>query len=76
MLTSNDTILHAQDSVRSAVRGSRRTYSPADLLEKLRDGSADEDQLRIALWYLLDQQEIELTADWKLDIPDHQDVKP
>jgi hypothetical protein len=68
MTTKNAAIEQVRDEVRETVRKSTSPMAPIELITRLRTLGLNENRVRGAMWYLLDQREIELTPDWKLRV--------
>ncbi len=66
MVTLDVTLEQAETKIRQTVQGSNEAYSPIELIRHLTREGMGEDIVRVAIWYLLDRHEIELTPDWKL----------
>ncbi|HUG15345.1 MAG TPA: hypothetical protein VMM78_10030 [Thermomicrobiales bacterium] len=62
-------IEYTRGRIKEAILKDRGHLSPADLIDNLRAAGVDEDHVRLVMWFLLDQQEIELDRDWKLVTP-------
>lgn len=62
-------IEYTRDRIKEAIANDRGQLSPANLIDNLRDAGVDEDHVRLVMWFLLDQHEIELDHAWKLVTP-------
>lgn len=66
MRCSDPKLQQAEQMIRDTVTASEREYSPRSLIRSLTEQGLSEDVVRVAVWYLLDRNEISLTIDWKL----------
>ncbi len=57
-----------EQEVLRTLRESETGYSPANLIYSLKQSGLSEDLVRVAVWYLIDRAEVELTDNWVLDL--------
>lgn len=65
--TENE-LIQAENEIRDFIRESGSPFNPLDLFAKLRKAHFSEYVMRLALWSLIDRDEILITPDRKLDL--------
>lgn len=62
-MLSQEDVQRAEESILRILRDSGVSFQPARLLKELEDGGISENSARVAIWYLIDLNLIELTMD-------------
>lgn len=57
---------NAEKQVLAIVAEENRSYSPVDVIGKLREDGVSESLARAAIWYLIDRYQLDLTWDRQL----------
>lgn len=61
MAPTQDDLKRAENQILVLLQDAETAYSPAQLLKQLRDHGISEYSARVAIWYLIDRNRIELT---------------
>jgi hypothetical protein len=68
-MSEEQKITHLESKAKDFVRqAGAEGVSPRDLIKVLAQPDFDEDLVRMAIWELIDQQELRLSRDWILSI--------
>ncbi len=63
MVASAEELRTAETGILAALEEARDPFSPAELVDQLKAEGISEYSTRVALWYLIDRNRIELTMD-------------
>jgi hypothetical protein len=63
MVATADELRTAETGILAALADAQAPFSPADLVDLLKAKGISEYSTRVALWYLIDRNRIELTMD-------------
>jgi hypothetical protein len=63
MMLSNDDLKRAESGILELLGNANGPFPPASLMEQLKDQGISEYSARVAIWYLIDRNLIELTMD-------------
>lgn len=66
---TEDELARAEDEIRAYLQEAGAPSSPLELFDKLRQQNFSEYIMRLALWSLIDRDEIVITSDRMLDSP-------